>query len=481
MFADKAVGRSFGLGGRSAEDAKSQRAQRAFFLRTAAFIAPLRSLRLIPTVLLLVAMAWAVPAAATPKIEHWTLANGARVYFVPSRELPMVSVHAVFDAGSARDPVDRNGLAMMVNAMLNEGSGELDADAIAATFEGLGAEFSANNDRDMAGVSLRSLSEPRLLEPALDLLARLVREPSFPAAAFERERERALLALKQASQSPGDVASKAFFAQLYGRHPYALPAEGSEAGLKAITRDELMRFHAQYYVGKNAVLAIVGDLSRGEAKKLAERVLGRLPAGAAAQPLPRVEDLVPHQSRAERVIVHPSTQSHILLGEAGMSRNDPDYFPLLVGNYVLGGGGFVSRLTKAVRDERGLSYSVYSYFYPLREPGPFIVGLQTKNSQRREALAVTRRVLSEYLEQGPTDAELIAAKKNLTGGFPLRIDSNRKIAEYLTVIGFYNLPLNYLEEFIPRVEAVTAGEIRDAFRRRIHPPHLVTVIVGGGD
>jgi zinc protease len=429
--------------------------------------------------LLLVVLGWASPAAATPKIEHWTLKNGARVYFVPSRDLPMVSLHVAFDAGAARDPRDRNGLAMMVNGMLNEGTGELDADAIATAFESLGAEFSASNDRDMASATLRSLSDPKLLEPAVDMLARLLREPSFPAAAFERERGRALLALRQASQSPGDVASKAFFAQLYERHPYALAAEGSEPGLKAITRDDLARFHARYYVGRNAVLAIVGDLSRGDAGRLAAQVLGGLPAGEAPPPLPRVEDLVPHKSRAQRVIAHPSSQTHILLGEAGISRNDPDYFPLLVGNYVLGGGGFVSRLMQAVRDQRGLSYSIYSYFYPLREQGPFMVGLQTKNTQWREALAVTRQVLAKYIEQGPTEDELIAAKKNLSGGFPLRIDSNRKISEYLTVIGSYHLPLDYLDQFIPRVEAVTAEQVRDAFRRRIHPAHLVTVIVGG--
>ncbi len=416
---------------------------------------------------------------AAPKIEHWTLANGARVYFVESRGLPMLALNAVFDAGSARDPVDRNGLSMMVNGLLNEGSGKLDADAIAAGFEGLGAEFAASSDRDMAGVSLRSLSDPALRAPAVALLARVLRAPSFPSANFERERERALLGLKQAEHSPGEVAARAFYAQLYEAHPYAAASDGSEAGLKALTRDDLVAFHRRYYVGRNAVLAIIGDLSRAEARTIAEQVLGGLPAGRAAPALPKVADLVPHVRRAEHVIEHPSSQTHILMGEAGMARNDPDYFPLLVGNYVLGGGGFVSRLTEEIRTKRGLSYSVYSYFHPLREPGPFIVGLQTANHQRAEALAVTRRVLADYIRTGPTEAELAAARKNLTGGFPLRIDSNRKIAEYLTVIGFYRLPLGYLDDFIARVEAVTVEQVRDAFRRRVHPEHMVTVIVGG--
>jgi len=418
-------------------------------------------------------------ALATPKIEHWTLENGARVYFVEARDLPMVTLNVVFDAGAARDPQARSGLAMLTNHLLNAGTGELDADAIAATFEGLGAEFGSSNDRDMAGVSLRSLTDRALLDPALDLFARVLAAPSFPAVSFERERRRALLGLKQAKASAGDVAAKAFFAQLYKGHPYALPSNGSEAGLKALSRDDLAAFHARHYVGRNAVLALIGDIKLSEAKALARRVLGGLPAGEAAPPLPKVADVVPRAS-AERVLAHPSTQSHILIGQAGMARNDPDYFPLYLGNHVLGGSGLVSRLSQEVREKRGLSYSVYSYFMPLREPGPFLLGLQTKNSQRAEALAVVRRVLKEFVEKGPTPEELAAAKKNVTGGFPLRIDSNRKIAEYLTVIGFYNLPLTYIDDFIPRIEAVTAEQIRDAFRRRVHPERMLTVVVGGG-
>ncbi len=434
--------------------------------------------RLLGGLLLALLLAASSLASAAPKIEHWTLRNGVRVYFVEARVLPMVAMQVVFDAGSAREPRERNGLALAVNQLLNEGTGELDADAVAVAFESLGAEYGASSERDMAGVGLRSLADRKLLDPALDLYTRLIAAPSFPQASLDRERQRALLGLKQAEQSAGDVASKAFYAQLYGPHPYGLSPQGSEAGLKAIRREDLVAFHKRHYVGRNAVFAIIGDLSKAEARAISERVVGGLPAGEAAPPLPRVADLAPN-GRAERVIAHPSSQTHMLIGEAVLGRNDPDYFPLYVGNYVLGGGGFVSRLTKAVRDQRGLSYSVYSYFQPMREQGPFLLGLQTKNSQRGEALQVVRQVLAEFTEQGPTAEELVAAKKNLTGGFPLRIDSNRRIAEYLTVIGFYNLPLTYLDDFIGRIEAVTAEQVRDAFRRRVHPQHMVTVMVGG--
>ena len=163
-----------------------------------------------------------------------------------------------------------------------------------------------------------------------------------------------------------------------------------------------------------------------------------------------------------------------------MARNDPDFFPLFVGNYVLGGGGFDSRLMREVRDKRGYAYSVYSYFMPMREAGPFQLGLQTKLEQTDDALKVAQATLRQFIADGPTEAELTQAKSNLTGGFPLRIDSNRKILDYLSVIGFYNLPLDYLDTWVDQVNAVDVATVKQAFARRIDPDRLVTVVVGAG-
>jgi zinc protease len=416
-------------------------------------------------------------ATAGPKIEHWTLTNGTRVYFVAARELPMVQLRVVFDAAAERDPVDKRGLAHLTSLMLREGTGKLTADDVARRFEGVGAEFGAGADREMVTVSLRSLTDPALFEPALDLFARLIAQPSFPEASLERERARLQVALAREKQTPGPVIQRAFMRALYGEHPYAFEPIGDEAGVRAVTRDDLIAHHRRYYTGRNALIAIVGNLSGSEARKVAERAAGGLPAGEAAASTP----VVTEPAAREDDIIFPATQSHIRLGLPALARHDPDYFPLIVGNYTLGGGGLVSRLADAVREKRGLSYSVYSYFYPMRAPGPFVLGLQTRNDQRREALKVVREVVADFVANGPTEQELVAAKKHLTGSFPLRLDSGSKIADNLAAIGFYRLPLTYLDDYIPNVEKVTTAQIRAAFQRHLSPDKLVTVVVGGAN
>jgi len=420
-------------------------------------------------------MLFSAVAAAGPKIEHWTLANGTRVYFVAARELPMVQLRVVFDAAAQRDPADKHGLAHLTALMLREGTDKLTADDVARRFEGVGAEFGAGADREMVTVSLRSLTDPSLFEPALDLFTRLIAAPSFPEASLERERARLQVSLAREKQTPGPVIQRAFMRALYGEHPYAFEPIGDETGLKAIARDDLVTHHRRYYTGKNALIAIVGNLSGSEARKVAERVAGGLPAGEAAPPTPAANA----PAAREETIDFSATQSHIRLGLPALARHDPDYFPLIVGNYTLGGGGLVSRLADEVREKRGLSYSVYSYFHPMRAQGPFVLGLQTRNDQRREALKVVRDVMADFIENGPTEQELVAAKKHLTGSFPLRLDSGAKIADNLAAIGFYRLPLTYLDDFIPNVEKVTTAQIRVAFQRHLAPDKLVTVVVGG--
>lgn len=414
-------------------------------------------------------------ASATPAIQQWQTGNGARVYFVAAPELPMVDLRIVFDGAGARDG-NLPGLALLTNGLLEEGAGKLNADQIADRFANTGASFGSSSHRDMAVINLRSLTQPELLDSAVATLATLVTQPTFPQPALDRERNRLLVALQAKKQSPDALTDEAFFHAVYGGHPYANDASGTEAAVKKIKRQDLVAHHKRYYVGRNAIVAIVGAIDRQQAEALAETIVGKLPAGEHAPAIPAVAPL-----KAAQLVKRefPSSQTHIQVGQPVLTRNDPDYFPLHVGNYILGGGGFTSRLTAEIREKRGLSYSTYSYFAPMRQSGPFIMGLQTRNDQAGEALRLLNETLKNFIDNGPTEEELKAAKQNLTGGFALSLDSNSKIIDNIAAIGFYQLPLNYLDNYTARIEAVTLEQIRDAFKRRLQPENMVTVMVGG--
>ncbi|MCG6942323.1 MAG: insulinase family protein [Thiohalocapsa sp.] len=422
------------------------------------------------------ALGLSLPAAATPQIQTWKTESGAKVLYAPAPDLPMVDVRVVFDAGSARDG-DEPGLASMTAGMLTEGAGGLDADTIAERIESVGAQLGTGAGRDMAYASLRSLTEPEALGTALDVMTKVLAAPDFPQADLERVRANTLVALRQEEQDPGSVAGRALYHAVYGKHPYASDPEGNRDSVAAITRSDLVRFHQRYFTAPNATIAIVGAVDREQAEVIADLLTAGLPEGPPPAPLPPVPDL---KAGAMERIDFPSSQTHVYMGQPGMRRGDPDYFPLYVGNHILGGSGLVSILMDEVRERRGLSYSAYSDFEPLAQRGPMVLGLQTKNASVDEALTVMRDVLDRFVREGPTQKELDAAVKNITGGFPLRIASNSNVVQYLAVIGFYDLPLDYLDRFNERVSAVTVDQIRDAFRRRVHPDRLAVVMVGGG-
>lgn len=413
-------------------------------------------------------------AHAAPKIEHWTTSNGLRVYYVSAPDLPMVDLRLIFDAGSARDG-DKPGLALTTNSMLDKGADGLTEDQLAEQFDAIGANFSSGSSMDMGWTGLRTITLEKEQKAAVDLWLKVLAKPDFPQAAFERVQKLMLVGLQAEKQDPAALGNKAFYKALYGDHPYGQPENGTEDSVQALKVADLKAFYQQHYVAKNGLLAIVGAVDRPQAEALAEQVAGVLPEGAAAPTIPDVKPL----TEAKTVkIPYPSAQSHILVGQIGNKRGDPDYFTLYMGNQVLGGSGFTSRLMKEVRDARGLSYSVYSYFAPFAQLGVFEVGLQTKKEQTEEALKVVRDTLGKFQQEGPSAEELEAAKKDVTGGFPLRTASNSQIVEYLGVIGFYNLPLDYLDTFTSKINALSREQIADAFTRRMQPDKMVTVIVG---
>ncbi|NOY17475.1 MAG: insulinase family protein [Gammaproteobacteria bacterium] len=426
--------------------------------------------------LFILLLVFPVLASAAPKIEHWVTDNGARAYFIETHALPMVDINVVFNAASAHEPADKQGLAMLTSDMLLEGSADLDSKAVAEGFEDRGAEVGTSSLRDMAIVSLRSLSEKEYLEPVVELLAKVIADPKFPEKNLEREKARSLQSLDHSLQQPATVAKRRLYELLYGDHPYANHPSGTHESIQSIRRADLQNFYKQYYVASNMVIAVVGDLSLEKAKQLVKRLTRSLKKG---RPAGRLPDVVPIKAGEYR-IEFPSTQTHIMTGYLGIKRDDPRYLALKVGNYSLGGGGFQSRLMDEIRDKRGLSYGAYSYFLPMQQTGTFIAALATKNKKLEEALTVSKEVIDKFLKTGPTEKELTLAKKNITGGFPLTIDSNKKLVGTLASIGFYSLPVDYLDTYIDRVNALNRKTVTDALQSVLGSENPVTVIVGAG-
>jgi zinc protease len=417
---------------------------------------------------------------AALNIQSWTLENGTRVLFVENHTIPMLDVSIDFDAGARRDPAGKSGVAALTNAMLARGvhaekfagndEPALNEAQISDAFADIAAQRGSRIENDRSGLTLRTLTTER--DAGVALLARLIAQPSFLEELLARDKARTISALKESLTKPEVIADQAFSALLYGAHPYG--AQMSVASVDAITRDDLVTFHTNYYVANRAVVAMIGDASRSDADRIARQLTERLPQGA---PLPDLPPVV-ISNASEKRIPHASSQAHILIGEPALARHDPDYFPLIVGNYVLGGGGFVSRLMNEVREKRGLTYGVSSYFDPMAQRGPFQIGLQTKSDQADQALKIVRETVADYLRDGPTASELTAAKDNMIGGFALRIDSNRKILENIAAIGFYRLPLDYLDTWTTNVANVKIEQIKAAFNSKLQMDKLSTVVVG---
>ena len=422
----------------------------------------------------LILLAFSPFTSAAAKIEHWQTPQGSGVYYVRTEGLPMVDIQVVFDAGSASDG-QQFGLAALTADLLDTGAGKWNADEIAQRFESVGAQFGAGSSIDMATVSLRTLTDKPLFDKALETMQVILTKPVFNEADFQREKNRTLAGLKQQEESPAELGSIAFYNALYGSHPYAHPESGVIKTVAALKSADLRHFYQKYYVAANAMVVIVGDLSKQQAEQTAEKLVAGLPAGKKPEALPDVA--MPLKSTQQH-IEFPSSQTHVLVGLPGTYRKAPDYFDLYVGNHILGGSGLVSKLFDEVREKRGLAYSASSAFMPMLKPGPFLVSLQTRNDQTTQALQVLNQTLADFIAKGPTEAELVAAKKNITGGFAMRFDTNKELAGYVAMIGFYDMPLDYLDTFQQKVEQVTVPSITDAFKRRVNTQLLQTITVG---
>ncbi len=438
----------------------------------------------------LLALLGSFNAIAGIPIVQWTQASGARIYLVQSPAIPMVDVRIEFDAGTRRDPRGKEGLASVTAGLMSQGArasgadAALDENALGEAWADLGASFGAGASTDRMSFSLRSLTYPDLLPKAVALAARLIGEPSFPPDIWQRNRQRITASIKEANTRPATLAGRAFANAVYGTHPYG--SEVTEASVAAITLEDMKNLHASTVAPCRAVVTIVGAVTRAQADDMLAQLFAKvkpLPSMSALKadcsPWAAVPEIATLTAARSENIAFDSAQAHVLIGQPGFKRDDPDFFAMTVGNYVLGGGGFVSRLYGEVREKRGLSYSVYSYFSPALHAGAFTIGLQTRPDQANQAVQVSRDVLAKFVAEGPTEAELKAAKDNLIGGFALRIDTNAKLLDNVANIAWYRLPLDYLDTWTQAVDKVTLADIKAAFARKLQLDKMVTVVVGG--
>lgn len=421
------------------------------------------------------------PAASTKKNQHqlniqsWTLQNGAKILLVERHALPIVDINVAFDAGSRRDDAQKIGVADFAGSLMDMGAGKWNEEDIRRLSSDWAVTVSSFSETEQAGIRIRSLSHKKTLQDALKLGQTILSQPTYPQAVLQREQDRAVLGWKQNQTDPQFLASQAMTRLNYPQHPYGYWAQENEASIKAITRQDLLDFHKRYFRPSTAVVSIVGDVNRSQANKIATQLLADLPQQTVK--LSDIPAVSLHKSQNVH-INHPASQTRLELSLPVISRDDPDYFALLIGNYTLGAGGFDSLLMKELRDKRGFTYGAYSHFNPMAQKGTFSIGLSTQVANAPEALKVTQQVLADYIAQGPTEAQLQQAKNNIIGGFPMRFDTNNKLLGWLSTIGFYELPLDYLDTYPQKVQALTTEQIRDAWQRRLKVEDLNVVTVG---
>lgn len=419
-------------------------------------------------------LALALPAQAV-EIEEWETTEGLRVLFVEAPDLPMVDLRLTFDGGASRDG-SQGGLALLTSSALRHGTADMDADELAERFESVGAEFGTQSLRDMAIINLRSLTEPDWMDAALDTLTDVLAAPAFPDSDFDRARRQALQGLQRERQDPGSVATRRFYELMYEGHPYANWPRGDRDNLEALSPGDARTFFERHYTTGNGALAITGGLDREQAESIAARISSALPRGPAVDPLP---DVPQRDEPVEERIDFPSEQAHIHMGAPALRRGDDDHYALTLANHAFGGGGFTSRLFQEIRSQRGLAYSVSSRFQPMAVEGPFRIGMQTGVDQADDAVNALRDELRRWHAEGIDADELEASRENTVNSFPLSLASNSDIVSLLGMMAFYDLPLDYLERYIERMEAVELDDLNERLRERINPDAMVTVIVGG--
>lgn len=409
-------------------------------------------------------------ARLTP--QRTLLENGLVLLTSEQKALPMVTFNLVVRAGSRYDPEGREGAASLTARLLSYGTRRRTALQISETLDFIGAGLAADCAEELATVSLTLLKKD--LAVGLSLLAEILSASVFPAEEIDRQKQSVIASIKAREEEPGAIAERKFLEVLFPQSPYGRPVEGTEESVRRMDREDLVRFYRQYYRPERAILAMVGDISHQEMKESLARAFQPWERGAGAQ------------EAAPKVAVGPANllrinkslaQANIVIGHEGVSRAHPDYYAIQVMNYILGGGGFSSRLMDSVRNERGLAYSVYSQFDADKYIGTFQITMQTKNESAEEAIRIATEEIRRIREKGVEEEELKAAKDYLIGSFPLRFDTNRRLAGFFAQVEFFELGSDYPDRYPELIRQIRREDIQRVAVRYLRPEKLIVVVV----
>lgn len=406
-------------------------------------------------------------------IKRSVLPNGLTVLYVERHNLPIVMVSLLVKASPLDEPPEKAGLANLTAELLTEGTGKRSATEISEEIEFIGASLSASASEDYTLLSLSVLKKD--VEKGFAIFSDVVCNPAFPDEEIRRNKELIKGSLRQSEEDPSFVATKAFKNAVYGDLSYGRLIRGSIETIDRITREEIVRFHLGLYRPNNAVLSVVGNLTEDELSALIKKFLSSWQGGDVVK---RTFVERPENKKRTLLIDRELTQANIIVGHAGIRRGDPDYYAVSVMNYILGGGGFSSRLMQTVRDEMGLAYDIHSFFAPYKEGGLFEVGVQTKNESSKTVISEIYSQMNRIKKDKVSDQELEDAKAYLTGSFPRKLDTNRKIADFLVAMEFYELGLDYVDKYPQYIKAVTSDDVLRVAGRYLDTLEVVTVVVG---
>ncbi|RMD63609.1 MAG: insulinase family protein [Alphaproteobacteria bacterium] len=420
----------------------------------------------------LVLLAMAGPARAV-EVQRVVSPGGIEAWLVEDHTNPILSLDLAFRGGAALDPAGKEGLANMVSGLIDEGAGPLDSQAFQGRLQELSIRLSFNASLDTFGGTLQTLSETR--DEAFRLLRLALTEPRFDAEPVTRIRSQILAGLAQEAEDPRSIARRTLSKVLFPDHPYGRPVSGTQLSVPRITVEDLRTFVKERFARDTLVIGVVGDITAQELARLLDETFLALPATAASAAVPSAAVA---GDGAVVVVEKDVPQSVVAFGHEGIRRDDPDYYAAYVVNYILGGGGFASRLYKEVREKRGLAYSVYSYLNPLDHAALVVGGVATQNGRVAQSLEIIRREWGRMGETGPSAQELDDAKTYLTGSFPLRFSSSGRIAGMLVGMQLENLGIDYLDRRNAFIEAVTLDQARRVARRLYDPDRLAVVVVG---